>query len=76
MPSQERPVAAEPSILLTLVCISFAALLVKVTDKIWLGNAFFSLIMCAILEVNTFVFPDPAPATINKGPSKYNTASF
>ena len=28
------------------------------------------------LEVKTFVFPDPAPATINKGPSKYNTASF
>ena len=35
----------EFNIELTLFCISFAALLVKVTDKIWFGKAFFSLIM-------------------------------
>ena len=39
----------------------------------WLGT-FHSI--CAILEVRTFVFPDPAPATISNGPSRYKTASF
>ena len=76
VPSQESPIASEFNIELTLFCISFAALLVKVTDKIWFGKAFFSLIIWAILEVRTFVFPDPAPATISNGPSRYKTASF
>ena len=40
------------------------------------GNALFSLIICAILDVKTLVFPDPAPATISRGPSRCNTASF
>ena len=34
VPSQESPTAVDPSILLTLFCISLAALLVKVTAKI------------------------------------------
>ena len=76
VPSQERPVAVDPSILLTLVCISFAALLVKVTDKIWLGKALFVFIIWAILDVKTLVFPEPAPATIYNGPSTCITASF
>ena len=37
--------SSEFNIELTLFCISFAALLVKVTDKIWFGKAFFSLII-------------------------------
>ena len=32
--------------------------------------------MWAILEVSTFVFPDPAPATIKRGPEIYETASL
>ena len=76
MPSQGNPVASELRIELTLFCISFAALFVNVTESIWLGNAFFSLIICAILDVRTLVFPDPAPATINNGPSRHRTASF
>ena len=32
-------------------------------------KCFFSFIRLAILDVRTLVFPDPAPATINKGPS-------
>ena len=76
VPNQESPVASDLRILLTLYCISLAALFVKVTDKIWLGNAFFFLIICAILAVNTFVFPDPAPATIKIGPLVLITASF
>ena len=32
--------------------------------------------MLAILEVKTFVLPEPAPATIKSGPSECNTASF
>ena len=37
VPSQERPTAADPKILLTLFCISLAALFVNVTARIWLG---------------------------------------
>ena len=76
VPSHESPIAVEPKILLTLFCISLAALLVKVTAKIWLGKAFLSFIILAILEVKTLVFPDPAPATIKSGPSRCITASF
>ena len=28
------------------------------------------------LEINTLVLPEPAPATIKSGPSRYVTASF
>ena len=53
---------------LTLLSISLAALFVKVTARIWLGNASLCLIIWAILEVITLVFPEPAPATISNGP--------
>ena len=43
------------------------------TGLSWLGT-FHSI--CAILLVKTFVLPEPAPATINNGPSKCVTASF
>ena len=76
VPSQERPIASFCNIELILFCISLAALFVKVTDNIWFGNAFFSLIIWAILAVRPLVFPDPAPATISSGPSVYKTASF
>ena len=76
VPSHDRPIASVLRIELTLFCISLAALLVNVTDSIWLGYAFFSLIMWAILDVRTFVLPDPAPATIKSGPLRYKTASF
>lgn len=59
----------------TLFFISFAALLVKVNDKIEKGS-----IPCeikyAILKVSTRVLPDPAPATIIMGPSIFNAAFF
>ena len=70
MPSQGKPVASFFSNLLTLSCISFAALFVKVTANIWFGKAFFSFMRLTILEVSTLVLPEPAPATINSGPSK------
>ena len=59
-----------------LLNISFAALFVKVTAKISFGEALPDKIIWQILEVNTFVFPDPAPATIKRGPFKYVTASL
>ena len=37
VPSHDNPVAEDPKILLTLICISLAALLVNVTARIWLG---------------------------------------
>ena len=76
VPSHGNPVASFLSNLETLNCISFAALFVKVTAKIWFGNALFFFIICAILEVRTLVLPDPAPATIKRGPSKHSTASL
>ena len=57
-------------------CISLAALLVNVTQRIWFGQAFFCFIICTTLEVKSFVFPDPAPATIRQGTSGFNIASF
>ena len=48
----------------------------EATGLSWLGKALFSFIMFAILLVSTLVLPEPAPATINKGPSRYITASF
>ena len=59
-----------------LFCISLAALLVKVTASISFGNAKFFSTIFAILDVRTFVLPEPAPATINSGPDVCKTASF
>ena len=55
--------------------ISFAALLVNVTARIFCGLTPFC-IKYAIREVRTFVFPLPAPASINSGPAVVCTASF
>ena len=55
--------------------ISPAAFLVKVSERIRSGGIPFS-IRYAILEVSTRVFPEPAPATINIGPSIHSTAFF
>ena len=76
MPSQGTATDFSLTYLRTLLCISFAALLVKVTQRIWLAQAFFVLMICASLVVKTLVFPEPAPATIKLGPSVLNTASF
>ena len=54
--------------------ISLAALLVKVTMRIWCGEISFSRIRYATLWVRTRVFPDPAPARIRIGPSVATTA--
>ncbi len=44
--------------------------------KIESGSIPFSLIKYAILVVNTLVFPLPAPAKTNRGPSVVVTAFF
>ena len=59
--------------LATRSCISRAALLVKVTARIWSGATPFS-IRCATREVMTRVLPVPAPARIRTGPSVVSTA--
>ena len=56
--------------------ISFAALFVNVIANIFHGNTFFSCNKYAILCVNTFVFPLPAPAITRHGPSVFTTASY
>ena len=76
VPSHGKPVVLVLRIAPTLFCISFAALLVKVTANIWFGKALFSFIKFAILEVSTLVLPEPAPATIKRGPSRWVTAFF
>ena len=48
--------------------ISFAALFVNVTARIFLGFTPHSRIKYAILDVKSFVFPDPAPAKTKSGP--------
>ena len=68
--------ATSPTIPSTLCFISLAALFVKVMARILYGFTFFSDIKYAILCVNTFVFPLPAPAITKHGPSVANTASF
>src|SRR3989338_2059613 len=57
------------------VLISPAALLVKVTAKIFSGLAPFA-IRYLIRSVITLVFPAPAPAITKTGPSVASTASF
>src|SRR5699024_12841542 len=60
---------------LTRDFISRAALFVNVIANIFLGATPFSLIKYAIRCVNTRVFPLPAPAIINSGPSVCLTAA-
>ena len=60
--------AFSPIILSTRSRISVAALFVKVIAKILYGDTPLSNKL-AILQVNTFVFPEPAPAMIRRGPS-------
>ncbi|MNN76252.1 hypothetical protein D3C81_1926160 [compost metagenome] len=60
-----------PSISLAMrSCISFAALLVKVTAAMWRGSKPLSSIRWAIFCVMTRVLPDPAPARTRQGPSR------
>ena len=56
--------------------ISFAALFVNVIANMFHGFTCFSPIKYAILCVNTFVFPLPAPAITKHGPSVFTTASY
>ena len=62
-------------VIFILSLISPAALLVKVTARISLGSVPFST-RCLIRSAITLVFPAPAPATTNTGPSVAKTASF
>ena len=65
---------SSPIILPIRSFISLAALLVNVTAKMFLGRTP-CFIMYAIRVVKTFVFPEPAPASINNGPCVVFTAS-
>ena len=55
--------------------ISRAALLVKVTARIWDGKARRVERMCASRVVRTRVLPVPAPASTSSGPSRRSTAA-
>ena len=55
--------------------ISPAALLVKVMARICEGQACPVSIMWAMRWIMVRVFPDPAPASINSGPSMVSAAS-
>src|SRR5690606_22541570 len=55
--------------------ISPAALLVKVRARIDSGATPYSSIRFAIREVRTRVFPEPAPASTRRGPSKCSAAT-
>ena len=70
MPSMAPPVIAE-----TRSFISRAALLVKVTARIWLGQALRVAIRWARRAVSAAVLPVPAPASTSTGPSVVSTAS-
>ena len=67
---------ASPTSPSILSFISLAALFVNVIANIFHGSAFCSPIIYAILCVNTFVFPLPAPAITKHGPSVFTTASY
>ena len=72
-----RPAAPWTSVLgsslVTRSCISRAALLVKVTARMWSGGNPAS-IMWAMRKVITRVLPVPAPARIKTGPRMVSTA--
>ena len=55
--------------------ISSAALLVKVMARICEGAASPVAIRWAMRRVSTRVFPDPAPATMSRGPPRWTTDS-
>jgi len=59
----------------TLSLISFQALFVKVTIKIFSGLIHFSFIMYSTLAVSVAVFQLPAQAIISKGQSIWLLAS-
>ncbi len=76
VPSQGMPSAeASPISLPMRSFISRAALLVKVTARIWEGRARPVARMCAIRVVSTRVLPVPAPASTSTGPSVARIAS-
>ena len=66
--------AIGPTIAATRSFISLAALLVKVTAKIFQGMAVRVPINWAIRAVKTLVLPVPAPDRTSKGPSRIVTA--
>ena len=69
-----QPSTGPPTIWATRCCISFAALLVKVTAMIWLGKARRVASRCTSRVVSTRVLPVPAPASTSTGPSSASTA--
>ncbi|EHH08430.1 hypothetical protein MEA186_25804 [Mesorhizobium amorphae CCNWGS0123] len=76
VPSQGMPSTLPSPIRKPMRCfISRAALLVKVTARIWEGNALPVARMWAMRVVNTRVLPVPAPASTRTGPSVVSTAS-
>src|SRR3954447_14796330 len=75
VPSHGMPSIAPPLIADTRCFISRAALLVKVTLKIWLGQALRVAMRCARRAVSAAVLPVPAPASTSTGPSVVKTAS-
>ena len=72
--SQTR-LAASPMSASTRSRISCDALLVNVTASTWSGSACPSPMRYAMRKVMTRVFPEPAPARISTGPSRWSTAS-
>src|SRR5436305_14364334 len=74
VPSHGIPSMAPPLIRATRSFISRAALLVKVTLKIWLGHDLRVAIRCASRAVRAAVLPVPAPASTSTGPSVVSTA--
>ena len=70
MPSTVPPISAPMRSF-----ISRAALLVKVTARIWLGQARRVARIWARRVVSTRVLPVPAPASTSTGPSSASTAS-
>ncbi len=75
VPSQGMPSIAPPEMADMRAFISRAALLVKVTARIWLGQALRLAIRCASRAVSAAVLPVPAPASTSTGPSVVSTAS-
>ncbi len=69
VPSHGMPSSAPPDSLPTRSRISRAALLVKVTARIWLGHARRVAIRWARRAVSAAVLPVPAPARTSTGPS-------
>src|SRR5687768_4378044 len=67
--------ATGPTRVATRCFISSAALLVKVMARIWKGDSRCSLMSQAMRWVSTLVLPEPAPATMSRGPPGWVTAS-